>query len=73
MRTDVLTLNGIPYLLKRKVWLGKFIDNLKGGQMRMDLIELWREYTESDYVHQENETLFFLEEIKEPEWEEIND
>jgi len=69
----VLTLNGIPYLLKRKVWLGKFIDNLKGGQMRMDLIELWREYTESDYVHQENETLFFLEEIKEPEWEEIND
>jgi hypothetical protein len=71
MRTDVLTLNGIPYLLKRKVWLGKFIDNLKGGQMRMDLIELWREYTESDYVHQENETLFFLQEIKEPEWEEI--
>jgi hypothetical protein len=71
MRTDVLTLNGIPYLLKRKVWLGKFIDNLKGGEMRMDLIELWREYTESDYVHQENETLFFLQEIKEPEWEEI--
>ena len=71
MRTDVLTLNGIPYLLKRKVWLGKFIDNLKGGQMRMDLIELWKEYTESDYVHQENETLFFLQEIKEPEWEEI--
>jgi len=67
----VLTLNGIPYLLKRKVWLGKFIDNLKGGEMRMDLIELWREYTESDYVHQENETLFFLQEIKEPEWEEI--
>ena len=67
----MLTLNGIPYLLKRKVWLGKFIDNLKGGQMRMDLIELWREYTESDYVHQENETLFFLQEIKEPEWEEI--
>ena len=71
MRTDVLTLNGIPYLLKRKVWLGKFIDDLKGGQMRMDLIELWKEYTESDYVHQENETLFFLQEIKEPEWEEI--
>jgi len=71
MRIDVLTLNGIPYLLKRKVWLGKFIDNLKGGEMRMDLIELWREYTESDYVHQENETLFFLQEIKEPEWEEI--
>ena len=71
MRTDVLTLNGIPYLLKSKVWLGKFIDNLKGGQMRMDLIELWKEYTESDYVHQENETLFFLQEIKEPEWEEI--
>ena len=71
MRTDVLTINGIPYVMKRKVWLGKFIDNLKGGQMRMDLIELWREYTESDYVHQENETLFFLQEIKEPEWEEI--
>jgi len=71
MRIDVLTLNVIPDLLKRKVWLGKFIDNLKGGEMRMDLIELWREYTESDYVHQENETLFFLQEIKEPEWEEI--
>ena len=71
MRTDVLTINGIPYVMKRKVWLGKFIDNLKGSQMRMDLIELWREYTESDYVHQENETLFFLQEIKEPEWEEI--
>ena len=67
----MLTLNGIPYLLKHKVWLGKFIDNLKGGQMRMDLIELWREYTESDQVYQEGETLLFLQEIKEPEWEEI--
>ena len=35
MRTDVLTFNGIPYLLKRKVWFGKFIDNLT-GQTRND-------------------------------------
>ena len=34
MRTDVLTFNGIPYVLKRKVWFGKFVDNLNGGQVR---------------------------------------
>jgi hypothetical protein len=73
MRTNILTLNGIPYILKRKVWFGKFVDNLNGGQVRQDLIDLWKEYTESDQIYQENETLFFLEEIKEPEWEEIND
>jgi len=71
MRADVLTLNGTPYLMKRKVWFGKFVDNLNGGQVRNDLIELWREYTESDQVYQEGETLLFLQEIKEPEWEEI--
>ena len=70
MRADVLTFNGIPYLLKRKVWLGKFVDNLT-GQTRNELIELWKEYTESDQVYQEGEALFFLQEIKEPEWEEI--
>ena len=70
-RTDVLTLNGTPYVIRRRVWFGKFVDNLNGGQVRNDLIELWKEYTESDQVYQEGETLLFLQEIKEPEWEEI--
>jgi hypothetical protein len=72
MRTDVLTINSIPYVIKRKVWSSKFVDNLT-GQTRNELIELWKEYTESDQIYQEGETLFFLQEIKEPEWEEIND
>lgn len=70
-RTDVLTLNGTPYVIRRRVWFGKFVDNLNGGQVKNDLIELWKEYTESDQVYQEGETLIFLQEIKEPEWEEI--
>ena len=70
MRTDVLTINGMPYVIKRKVWFGKFVDNLT-NQTRNELIDLWKEYTESDQIYQENETLFFLQEIKEPEWEEI--
>jgi len=71
MRTDVLTINGTPYVIRRKIWFGRFVDNLNGGQVRNDLIELWKEYTESDQVYQEGEALFFLQEIKEPEWEEI--
>ena len=70
-RTDVLTLNGTPYVIRRRIWFGRFVDNLNGGQVRNDLIELWKEYTESDQVYQEGEALFFLQEIKEPEWEEI--
>lgn len=70
-RTDVLTLNGTPYVIRRRVWFGKFVDNLNGGQVRNDLIELWKEYTESDQVYQEGEAILFLQEIKEPEWEEI--
>ena len=70
-RNDVLTLNGTPYVIRRRVWFGRFIDNLNGGQIRNDLIELWKEYTESDQVYQEGEAIFFLQEIKEPEWEEI--
>jgi len=70
MRINVLTFNGIPYILKRKDWFGKFVDNLT-GQTRNELIELWKEYTESDQIYQEGETLFFLQEIKETEWEEI--
>jgi hypothetical protein len=70
-RNDVLTLNGTPYVIRRRVWFGRFVDNLNGGQVRNDLIELWKEYTESDQVYQEGEALFFLQEIKEPEWEEI--
>jgi hypothetical protein len=70
-RNDVLTLNGTPYVIRRRVWFGRFIDNLNGGQVRNDLIELWKEYTESDQVYQEGEAILFLQEIKEPEWEEI--
>jgi len=70
-RNDVLTLNGTPYVIRRRVWFGRFVDNLNGGQVRNDLIELWKEYTESDQVYQEGEAIFFLQEIKEPEWEEI--
>ena len=70
-RTDVLTLNGTPYVIRHRVWFGRFIDNLNGGQVRNDLIELWKEYTESDQVYQEGEAILFLQEIKEPEWEEI--
>jgi len=67
----VLTLNGTPYVIRRRVWFGRFVDNLNGGQVRNDLIELWKEYTESDQVYQEGEAILFLQEIKEPEWEEI--
>jgi hypothetical protein len=70
-RNDVLTLNGTPYVIRRRVWFGRFVDNLNGGQVRNDLIELWKEYTESDQVYQEGEAILFLQEIKEPEWEEI--
>jgi len=71
MKYNILNFNGTPYLLLRKVWFGKFVDNLNGGQIRNDLIELWREYIEADHIVQEGETLLFLQEIKEPEWEEI--
>ena len=70
-RNDVLTINGTPYVIRRKIWFGRFVDNLNGGQVRNDLIELWKEYTESDQVYQEGEAILFLQEIKEPEWEEI--
>ena len=70
-RNNVLTLEGTPYVIRRRVWFGRFVDNLNGGKVRNDLIELWKEYTESDQVYQEGEALFFLQEIKEPEWEEI--
>ncbi len=69
-RNDVLTLNGTPYVVRRRVWVGRFVNNLT-GQTRNELIELWKEYTESDQVYQEGEALFFLQEIKELEWEEI--
>lgn len=70
MRADVLNFNGIPYILKRKVWSGKFVDNLT-NQTNNELLELWKEYTEADQIYQEGETLFFLQEIKELKWEEI--
>lgn len=71
MKYNILNFNGTPYLLLRKVWFGKFIDNLNGGQVRQDLIDLWKEYTEADQIYQEGETLFFLQEIKEIEFTEI--
>jgi hypothetical protein len=71
MKYNILNFNGTPYLLLRKVWFGKFIDNLNGGQVRQDLLELWKEYTEADQIYQEGETLFFLQEIKEIEFTEI--
>ncbi len=71
MKYNILNFNGTPYLLLRKVWFGKFIDNLNGGQVRQDLIDLWKEYTEADQIYQEGEILFFLQEIKEIEFAEI--
>lgn len=71
MKYNILNFNGTPYLLLRKVWFGKFIDNLNGGQVRQDLIDLWKEYTEADQIYQEGETLLFLQEIKEIEFTEI--
>lgn len=71
MKYNILNFNGTPYLLLRKVWFGKFIDNLNGGQVRQDLIDLWKEYTEADQIYQEGETLFFLQEIKEIKFTEI--
>lgn len=72
MKNNVITLNGTPYLIQRKVWSGRFINNIT-GQVRDDLIELWKEYTEADQIYHEGEIFLFLQEIEEPEWEEINE
>jgi hypothetical protein len=70
---NIITLNNTPYQIIREVWVGKFIDNVNGGKLLTDLIELWKEYTETDYVYQDGERVMFLKNIVEPEWSEIQD
>lgn len=70
---NIITLNNTPYQIIRDVWVGKFIDNVNGGVILNDLIELWKEYTETDYVYQNGERVLFLKNIDEPEWFEIED
>jgi hypothetical protein len=70
---DIIILNNTPFQIIRNVWVGKFIDNVNGGKILNELIELWKEYTETDYVYQQGERIMFLKNIKEPEWFEIKD
>jgi hypothetical protein len=68
---NVITLGGLPYQIIREVWVGKFIDNVNGGKLLNELVELWKEYTESDYVYQNGERVLFLRNIQEIEFTEI--
>ena len=68
---NIITLNNTPYQIIRDVWVGKFIDNVNGGKILNELIELWKEYTETDYVYQNNERVLFLKNIEEVEFTEI--
>lgn len=68
---NIINLNNIPYQIIRDVWVGKFIDNVNGGKLLNELIELWKEYTESDYVYQNGERVLFLRNIQEMEFTEI--
>jgi hypothetical protein len=68
---NVITLGGSPYQIIREVWVGKFIDNVNGGKILTDLIDLWKEYTEADFVYQNGERVFFLKNIEEIEFKEI--
>jgi hypothetical protein len=70
---NVITLGGLPYQIIREVWVGKFIDNVNGGKLLTDLIDLWKEYTEADFVYQNGERVLFLKNIDEPEWFEIQE
>jgi hypothetical protein len=70
---NIITLNNTPFLIVRDVWVGKFIDNINGGKLLTDLIELWKEYTETDFVYQNGERVLFLKNINEPEWFEIQE
>jgi hypothetical protein len=69
---NIIILNNTPFQIVRDVWFGKFFNNVT-GEMLNDLIELWKEYTETDYVYQQGERIMFLKNIKEPEWFEIKD
>jgi hypothetical protein len=68
---NVITLGGLPYQIIREVWVGKFIDNVNGGKLLNEIVELWKEYTESDYVYQNGERVLFLRNIQEIEFTEI--
>jgi hypothetical protein len=68
---NIINIGGIPYQIIREVWVGKFIDNVNGGKILNELIELWKEYTETDYVYQDGEKVFFLKNIEEIEFTEI--
>ena len=70
---NIITLNNTPFLIVRDVWAGKFIDNVNGGKILTDLIDLWKEYTEADFVYQNGERVLFLKNIDEPEWFEIQE
>jgi hypothetical protein len=68
---NIIVLNNNPYQIIRDVWVGKFIDNVNGGKILNELIELWKEYTETDYVYQNNDRVLFLKNIEEIEFTEI--
>jgi len=68
---NIITLNNTPFLIVSDVWVGKFIDNVNGGKVLNELIDLWKEYTETDYVYQNGDRVFFLRNIKEVEFKEI--
>jgi len=68
---NIIILNNTPYQIIRDVWAGKFIDNVNGGKVLNELIELWKEYTETDFVFQQNERVMFLRNIEEVEFIEI--
>lgn len=68
---NIIVLNNTPYQIIRDVWVGKFIDNVNGGKVLNELVELWKEYTETDYVYQNNDRVLFLKNIEEIEFIEI--
>lgn len=68
---NIINLNNIPYQIIRDVWVGKFIDNVNNGKILTELIDLWKEYTESDYAYQNGERVLFLRNIQETEFTEI--
>lgn len=71
MNKNVIVLNNTPYQIIRDVWAGNFIDNVNGGKILNELIDLWKEYTETDYVYQHGDRVLFLKNIEEVEFIEI--
>ena len=68
---NIINIGGLPYQIIREVWVGKFIDNVNGGKIITDLIDLWKEYTGADFVYQNGERVLFLKNIDEIEFKEI--